>query len=112
MDRRERRSLRPSVEGMESRQLLSGIVASLVSQRPQPIMVAAAGTSGGGSGQGAGSGFPGPTQGNSVRTPLLGEGQPTPHEQARQAFKAYFNGPFSVGPGRFSDQASILYIRG
>jgi hypothetical protein len=45
-------------------------------------------------------------------TPLLGNGQPTPHELAREQFRAYFRGPYLIGPGRFSDQARILYIHG
>jgi hypothetical protein len=44
--------------------------------------------------------------------PLLGQGQPTPRELARSRFRAYFDGPAMVGPGRFSDQARILHIRG
>jgi hypothetical protein len=44
--------------------------------------------------------------------PLLGQGQPTPHELARDTFRAWFNGPLLVGSGRFTDQAKIVYIRG
>jgi hypothetical protein len=44
--------------------------------------------------------------------PMLGQGQPTRHELARSRFRAYFDGPAVIGPGRFSDQARILHIRG
>jgi hypothetical protein len=58
-----------------------------------------AGSSGiGGQGQGA--------------SPLIGTGQPTAREIARDTFKAFFNGPLLIGPGRFSDQANIIYVRG
>jgi hypothetical protein len=44
--------------------------------------------------------------------PLLGQGQPTPQELARDTFRAYFHGPVLFGPGRFSDQKQLVYIRG
>jgi hypothetical protein len=44
--------------------------------------------------------------------PLLGAGQPTSHELAREEFRAVFTGPYTIGPGRFSDQSRILYFRG
>jgi hypothetical protein len=62
----------------------------------------------------AGSGAtPGkPTQGTPAPPILPGAGQPTPAELARERFRAYFNGPFYAGPGRFTDQSKILYFRG
>jgi hypothetical protein len=55
-------------------------------------------------------------QGNSLTgnnsSPLLGSGIPTPHELAREAFHAGFQGPSYVSPGRFSNQATTWYYRG
>jgi hypothetical protein len=39
-------------------------------------------------------------------------GQPTPREQRRQTLRATFSGPYTIGPGRFSSQASQVFIRG
>jgi hypothetical protein len=39
-------------------------------------------------------------------------GQPTRHELRRQAFRATFSGPYVIGPGRFTSQASQVFIRG
>jgi hypothetical protein len=107
--------LRPGLEDLESRKLLS-ITPVIASGRHVPISSillhaeAGAGGSAGGSGitgtVGSANGF---TNG---MTPLLGQGQPTPHELARERFHAYFSGPITVGPGRFSDQAKIIYFRG
>lgn len=102
MEPQSRRAARPTVEAMEARELLSGIMAVLTNP---PKRIAASGSSGN-------AGTPSPSQGNSILTPLIGQGTPSPAEQARQAFYAVFNGPATVGPGRFSDQSSIQYIRG
>jgi hypothetical protein len=109
--------LRPGLEVLESRKLMS-ITPVIASGRQVPIssilLQAEAGTGGsaGGGGvtgrEGSANGFP---NGNSS-SPLLGQGQPTPHELAREGFHAYFSGPITVGPGRFSDQAKIIYFRG
>jgi hypothetical protein len=68
--------------------------------------VNAAALEAGGAGNTGGIGAVGPEY------PLLGQGQPTPRELARSRFRAYFDGPALVGPGRFSDQARITHIRG
>ena len=109
--------LRPGLEDLESRKLMS-ITPVLASGRQVPISsillqaeAGAGGSAGGGEVtgmEGSGNGFP---NGNS-ESPLLGQGQPTPHELARERFHAYFSGPITVGPGRFSDQAKIIYFRG
>jgi hypothetical protein len=39
-------------------------------------------------------------------------GQLTPHEVARQTFVAKFIGPYTIGPGRFTDQASQVFVLG
>lgn len=46
------------------------------------------------------------------QSPLIGSGTPTKRELARERFRAAFNGPVFKGPGRFSGQASTIYIRG
>jgi hypothetical protein len=120
MARRRQFVLRPACEQVERRSLLS-IVTALASESHPTLQVSAAllearhpraaassnqavplATTNTG---GIGSIGPG-------GTPLLGTGQPTARELARDTFKAYFNGPLLVGPGRFSDQARIIYIRG
>lgn len=45
-------------------------------------------------------------------SPLEGRGLPVPHEQARERFTADWGGPFYTSIGRFTDQASQIYIRG
>jgi len=99
MERQDRRAMRPALERMEERELLSGITAVAVNRAlAQAARSAASATN---------------TSGNfNSSSPLLGQGQPTPHEQARTAFRAVFTGPFAIGPGRYSDQAHILYMRG
>lgn len=93
---------RPNLEVIESRELLSGLMVALAGQSPAPRVNAQALEARAADGIGA----VGPEY------PLLGQGQPTRHELARSRFRAYFDGPALVGPGRFSDQAKITYIRG
>jgi hypothetical protein len=110
--------LRPGLEDLEPRKLMS-ITPVIASGRHVPISSIllhaeeGAGGSAGGGGvtgmEGSANGFP--NGGNSL-SPLLGQGQPTPHELARERFHAYFSGPITVSPGRFSDQAKIIYFRG
>jgi hypothetical protein len=45
------------------------------------------------------------------QSPLIGT-NPTRRELARERFTAVFAGPVYVGPGRFGDQAKTLYFRG
>ena len=126
LDRR-RRDRRPGLEPMEGRELLSGLLVALQSKVPhlgQAQVTAIAGGLAGstataraasaGSGvyignQGAGN----PNGGVTFQpSPALGIGTPTAAELAREKFHARFSGPLSVGPGRFSDQKQIIYMRG
>src|SRR5436309_16082921 len=102
--RRRVPALRPVLEDLEARKLVSVmpvVVGPKQSAASSPIRAAAGagGSSGGSSNFGAGF------------SPLFGTGQPTPHEQARQRFHAFFQGPVTVGPGRFSDQSKVIYFR-
>jgi hypothetical protein len=45
-------------------------------------------------------------------SPILGNGTPTAAELAREKFQAKFSGPLATLPGRFSDQSSIVFMRG
>lgn len=103
---RNRRAARPGVEGVEARELLSGLLNVLSVSQPssaQLLGVIMAKVMGGGT----------PNQPPPPSPyPLLGQGQASPQEIKRETFKAYFAGPFFIGPGRFSDQASTIYIRG
>lgn len=106
MGERKRRCLAAAVERLESRELLSGLIAALGSSGPPAPSpgalidrTEAASTS-------SSNAFP---PGN---YPLLGQGTPSPRELARERFFATFQGPVYVGPGRFSDQSKIIYMRG
>jgi hypothetical protein len=115
--RRRRHS--PEVRGLEARDLPSVVPIIL---HPPAVPTAAAlmsgetggggsgggGTGGTGTGSGSGSG-----SGTTSAPPIVpGQGTPTPHEQAREAFHAAFAGPQHTAGGRFSDQVQTLYIRG
>ncbi len=117
---RHRRSA-PVVELLEGRDLLSSGLTIALTARPAipPGAVVAAGqahsaaTGGTGAGGGGGGSGGGSAGGAAAPAPIApGQGTPTPHEVARERFYAVFNGPFVGGPGRFSDQARILYLRG
>ena len=101
-------AVRPALERMEGRELLSGLTVALQGGPAAPqltpalLEARAAARASNGSANGFVNG----------QTPLLGNGQPTPRERARETFTAYFSGPVTVGPGRFSDQAKVLYFRG
>jgi hypothetical protein len=103
--RRLARALRPTFERPESRELPSGIIASLSNRAHafrgaiQLMPAAAPATSG--------NGFI-----NNPVSPLLGQGSPTPAELSRERFHAVFRGPYTIGPGRFSDQAQTVFFRG
>ena len=113
-DRRKkaRRGARPLVEAVESRELLSGITAALIAganaQRVGHALVLHAGGGTVHTAQVGGTGDPQPT--SQFLNPT--GGLPTPHEQARQAFRAVFVGPFLVSRGRYSSQATLLSITG
>jgi hypothetical protein len=138
---RNRRAARPQLERFESRELLSSIGVILAAAQAPQITAASAlalrlqqtgwavvnngqpapttATASPGTGAGSGTTNTGGTtlpQGNSfsgnTSTPLLGNGTPTPHELARQAFHAGFQGRAYTSPGRFSNQAATWFYRG
>jgi len=115
MGRQNRRALNPGLEPMEGRQLLSSAII-IATANPNPLpsadllsLAAAGGTGAGGGGHGgAGAG----TNAGPFAPIVPGQGQPTRHELARESFRGSFTGPYSIGPGRFSDQARMIYLRG
>lgn len=139
MSAQDRRAVRPVLERVETRQLLSGLLASMVAQQPHvPSAIGllaghihadagAGGGAGGGGGHGGGGGggatggSGGNTQGglppgngltNNTSSTLFGGGVPTSRELAREAFRASFTGRDYSSPGRFSDQGTTYYYRG
>jgi hypothetical protein len=126
MDSHNRRAARPGVERIEARELLSALTTGLIStsQPSASVLLSkglalqearAANTIAASSFQPAMGNTFGETNGpyvNGATSPLLTFGTPTPAELAREKFHAGFSGPFYGGPGRFSDQAHIQYIRG
>jgi hypothetical protein len=133
---RDRRAVRPVLQPFEERQLLSGIVASMITSQPSEpsaigllesqIAAPATGsssTAGGTTTQGAFAGFQaysGNTGGvgngvglnDNTSSPLLGNGFPTPQELARETFRATFTGRVYTGPGRFANQGTTYFLRG
>jgi hypothetical protein len=108
MDRRNRRAKSPAVERVEARDLLSSLIAMrggmdhVVHARqvaPSPIAAQPAPGQGG-------------TAGEVPNQALRPTGVPTQHERAREAFRATYSGPFTVGRGRFSTEARQVYARG
>jgi hypothetical protein len=104
MDRRARVRLRPAFDCIESRELLSAIVAVL---RGHPdgtpslqAMIAAQQTS------------PNPNSPHSTPPVVPGSGLPTLKERARIAFHAAFSGPSHSVVGRYTDQSRDLFFRG
>lgn len=118
---RDRRAIRPVMESMESRELLSGIIASMAANQSPTVSAfqelairEAAGVKGAIPVYSGNTG--GPSQGNGFQnntsSPLLGNGTPTAHELAREAYKASFSGRVYTGPGRFTSQGTTYYYRG
>ena len=105
MQRHDYRARRPTLESLEDRDLPSGIIASLAnhSRSMRSNFIAA---------QAQSSSDQPAAQETPPFSPLLGQGTPTPHEQARERFRAVFIGPYTISPGRFSDQSQIVFIRG
>jgi hypothetical protein len=106
-DRRSPRVLRPGLEAMERRDLLS--VIPIIEQAQKPTISASALIQ-----TAALSGTSSTAQSlnpTNSQSPLIGT-DPTPRELAREKFTAVFSGPVYVGPGRFADQAKTLYFRG
>jgi hypothetical protein len=94
MGRKHRRFIPSAVERFESRELLSGLVASLA--HLPAVSVKASGSD----------------NGNTRNEFLNPTGQPTTHERVRQQVRFIFKGSFIQGRGRFDYQASQLLIRG
>jgi hypothetical protein len=126
MSVRHRWAIRPQLERVESRRLLSGLMVTLAAQQPnvsaysllmaehgQPQADASTGTgtSASGNGNTGGVGNSNGLTGN-TNTPLLGAGTPTAQELKRETFRAGFSGRYYTGPGRFSDQGTTYYYRG
>ncbi|MEO6809531.1 MAG: hypothetical protein ABI353_10520 [Isosphaeraceae bacterium] len=107
---RARLAYRPSLERVESRELMSGIIASMLVSQPSPIhrQAAAVQSQAVDPLRSDNGGIPG------APTPPFspGTGEPTPHEVARQRFRAVFSGPLYAGGPRFTDQKKLLYFRG
>jgi hypothetical protein len=96
--RRSFGSVRPTLEAMEMRELLS-VVPLLAegSVAPSPAALTAAALAA--------------LNPATSSSPLMGT-DPTAHELARERFHGYFSGPVSVGGGRFGNQARTLYFQG
>ena len=126
---RKRRNARPSLEPMEGRELLSGLLIALQANVPHlgPAQVAAIATNRAQaaatgqvsakattneSGVYIGATGPNAAAGSFPASPAIGNGTPTAAELAREKFHAKFSGPLSTLPGRFSDQKQIIYMRG
>ncbi|GAC1467769.1 MAG: hypothetical protein NVSMB9_09740 [Isosphaeraceae bacterium] len=121
---RDRRAVHPVLESVEERQLLSGLTASmLASKHPTPAAIqripahfSGADRTPSVSPAGPIVTPPGVPQGNTFKnntaTTLLGTGEPTPRELAREAYQSSFAGRIYTGPGRFSDQGTTYYYRG
>lgn len=95
------RQVRPKLEAVEARELLSGVTAMLAARAHVVKPASVLNTN------------PVENVPGSPPVPYVpGQGVPTPHELIRQRFHATFSGPVVQGPGRFSDQAKTLYYRG
>lgn len=129
----------PRLEPLEGRDLPSGLLVALQARVPHlggaqvariaaaraqaggdPAPVQAAASSyqagvytGNGAANTANSTPAGPNAGvNFPAAPLLGRGEPTRAELARERFVARFTGPMASQAPRFTDQSKILYLRG
>lgn len=102
--------IQPSVERMESRELPSPVIAVSLAAANRRIHQAPAATLGV-------PPFSSPPQefGTNIDNLLVSpdpNGVPTRREQRRETFWALFtNGTYSIGPGRFSNEASHTYLR-
>ena len=129
MDDRKRRNARPTLEPIEGRELLSGLMIALQANvptlsrdqevsiasslgKPNPTGQVSAKATSAGPGVSIGATGPNASVGAFPASPILGSGKPTAAELAREKFVAKFSGPMSIQPGRFTDQKEILYLRG
>lgn len=116
---RERRAMRPVLERVERRDLLSGIMASMIASAPPvpssailvrnrgAVQITSPSFSGNTGGVGNGTGL-----NNNSSSPLLGNGTPSTRELLRENYRAGFTGRLYTGSGRFSDQGTTYYYRG
>ncbi len=136
MGRRNRRGLKPSLETVERRELLSGITAVMSSGSPHsgargvPLFAGGSGSGSGSTGSSGGSSSSsfgasitlgsstlnqGPVlnpDGSINNMALAPTGTPKPGELRREQFKARFVGPYSIVPGRTTTQATQTLIQG
>jgi hypothetical protein len=112
------RRLRPTLERVEARELLSAILALLASQPPAAHGHFATVHANAGGGSGGNGGSP-QTSSGQMQGPIgnatdffVPTGNPTPHEQARQQFQFTIVGPYLIAPGRFDNQQKTIFIRG
>ncbi len=106
MSDRRNRGLRPALDRLEAREVLSTLGTSpptRVAVQPASPLVRPL----------VRSGFPidqtiDPTS-NRILNPV---GTPTRHQALRLSFGGGFNGTFQQGPGRYSEEAAILAVRG
>jgi hypothetical protein len=136
MGDQKRRAIRPQLEPMERRELLSGLLVALQASIPQLSVAQEASLAskvasqvttnsapatgnavvGGLNTQSAGDGLY--NNGNNPQgisfpaSPIIGTGTPTAAELAREKFVATFQGPLTTLPGRFSDQKQIIFLKG
>jgi hypothetical protein len=133
MGRRNRRGLRPGLELVERRELLSAITDVLAANslragaRAVPQLAGGGASTAGGQGSSGSSSFgasitlggstlsQGPVlnpDGSINNMALAPTGTPKPGQLKRQQFTARFVGPYSVVPGRTSTQATQTLIQG
>ncbi len=112
MGSKPRRQFRPALGVLEGRRLpSSAVIAALARPNPLPGRSALLASSLNASRARATAVASQETSGSPA--PLIpGQGQPTPQELRRETFTASFTGPYSIGPGRFSDQSQVAYFRG
>lgn len=111
------RRLRPVLEGMEARELLS-VTAILALHRPVHLAMSGGGSGGSGNGGGGGTAT-GVDGGNGL---VLGQGSPNQYiaptgtptaRQVKQTqFRFVFSGSYVQTPGRYSDEATFVHIVG
>ena len=108
---RSPRRHRPQCEGLEARDLLSVLPASMASSSPRPAARATMTRSGASAGDQV---FPNPAViANSINL-LYGPNSaapmtPTPAEVKRQTFTAKFVGTYTIGPPRFNDRSLTIH---
>lgn len=134
MGDRRRRNAAPTLEAVEGRELMSGLLIALQPQNVPHLTlgqvrstavghaehatgrISALADAGGTNTQSVGGGLY--NGGNNPQgiafpsAPIVGTGTPTAAELARERFHARFSGPLSTIPGRFSDQKQIILARG